>query len=45
VAARIEEGQHRYAEYENLLAAVNALIASRRDCEQDDESDPNISRE
>ena len=45
MAARIEEGQHRYAEYENLLAAVNALIARRRACEQNNESDPNITRE
>jgi len=44
VAAHVEEGQSQYAEKENLLAAVNALIAKRRAREQFDGREPSISR-
>jgi len=43
VARRVEEGQHQYAENERLLAAVNAIIASRRAESQDDEIETSTS--
>jgi hypothetical protein len=43
VARRVEEGHHQYAENERLLAAVNAIIASRRAESQDDEIETSTS--
>ena len=43
VTTQVEEGQHRYAENESLLAAVNAIIASRRAGSQDAEVETSTS--
>ena len=43
VVTRVEEGHHRYAENERLLAAVNAIIASRSAEPQDDKIETSTS--
>lgn len=43
LVAKIEEGQRSRTENENLLAALNTLIASRHAHEEDDQSKPETS--
>ena len=42
---KVEEGQRSRAENERLLATLNTLIARRHGHEEDDESEPDTSRE
>jgi hypothetical protein len=44
LVAKIEEGQRSRTENENLLATLNALIASRYAHEEDCQSEPDTSR-